>query len=103
MKDDEKIKVESPGIILKEEFMEPFGISAYRLSKETGIDKMTLSGILKGKRSISTVTALKISKYFGLSERYWINLQTDYDLRVAKRKIFAELSKIHTISEALSV
>ncbi len=99
MKNKERIKVEHPGIILKEEFMGPYGISAYRLSKETGIDKMTLSAILKGKRIVSPITALKISKFFGLSERYWINLQSDYDLRMAKSKILEELSNIHTIPE----
>ena len=102
MKNEGKIEVEHPGIILKEEFMDPYGISAYRLTKETGIDKMTLSAILKGKRTISPVTALKISKFFGLSERYWINLQSDYDLRMAKHKIFLELSNIQTISEIQS-
>ncbi len=103
MKNDERIEVEHPGIILKEEFMKPYGISAYRLSKETGIDKMTLSSILKGKRTISSITALKISKFFGLSERYWINLQSDYDLRIAKQKILEELSNIHTIPEIQTV
>jgi len=103
MESSERIKVEHPGIILKEEFMEPFRISAYRLSKETGIDKMTLSAILKGKRAISSITALKISKFFGLSERYWVNLQADYDLRMAKHKIFSELSNIHTIPEVQTV
>ena len=102
MKNEGKIKVEHPGIILKEEFMDPYGISAYRLTKETGIDKMTLSAILKGKRTISSITALKISKFFDLSERYWINLQSDYDLRMAKQKILLELSNIHTIPEIQS-
>ncbi len=99
MKSIDRIEVEHPGIILKEEFMDPYGISAYRLAKETGIDKMTLSAILKGKRAISSITALKISKFFGLSERYWINLQSDYDLRIAKHKIIKELTNIQTISE----
>jgi len=99
MKKTERIEVEHPGIILKEEFMDPYEISAYRLTKETGIDKMTLSAILKGKRTISPITALKISKFFGLSERYWINLQSDYDLRMAKHKILGELANIHTIPE----
>jgi len=102
MKNNTRIEVEHPGVILKEEFMEPYGILAYRLTKETGIDKMTLSNILKGTRAITPITALKISKYFDLSERYWINLQSDYDLRMAKRKILGELSNIHTIPEIQS-
>lgn len=93
-----EIEVEHPGIILKEEFLEPYGVSAYRLAKETGIDKMTLNTILKGKRAITPNTALKISKFFGLSERFWINLQTDYDIRMAKQKLHGELDGIHTFA-----
>ena len=77
MENKGKIEVEHPGIILKEEFIDPYGISAYRLTKETGIDKMTLSAILKGKRTIPPITALKISKFLGLSERYWTILQSE--------------------------
>lgn len=94
------IEVEHPGIILKEEFMEPYGVTAYRLVKETGIDKMTLSGILKGTRAITPVSGLKLAKFFGLSERFWINLQLDYDTRKARSKIAGELDKIHTIPKA---
>lgn len=98
MRVDKKIKVEHPGIILKEEFLEPYGISAYQLAKKTGIDKMTLNAILKGKRAITPNTALKISKFFGLSERFWINLQSDYDIRMAKQKLVGELERIHTFA-----
>ncbi|MDM8536750.1 HigA family addiction module antitoxin [Desulfobacterales bacterium HSG17] len=103
MAQNNRIKVEHPGVILKEEFMEPFGISAYKLSKTTKIDKMTLSGIINGKKSITPITALKISKFFGLSERFWINLQSDYELRKAKLKIIDDLENIDTIPEALTV
>ncbi len=93
------IEVEHPGIILKEEFMEAYGVTAYRLAKETGIDKMTLSGILNGTRVITPISGLKLAKFFGLSERFWINLQLDYDTRKARSKIAGELDKIHTLSE----
>ncbi len=99
---EERIELEHPGIILKEEFMEPYEVSAYRLSKETEIDKMTLSGILRGKRVITPTTALKLSRFFGLSERFWINLQADYDLRIAKRKLGKKLEKIHTLPDIKS-
>lgn len=59
---------------------------------------MTLNAILNGKRSITTNTALKISKFFGLSERFWINLQSDYDIRIAKHKLAAELDGIQTFA-----
>ncbi|MBF0237529.1 MAG: HigA family addiction module antidote protein [SAR324 cluster bacterium] len=100
--DKAMIEVEAPGIILKEEFMEPYGITSYRLVNETGIDKMTLSGILRGTRKITPVSGLKLSKFFGLSERFWTNLQTDYDIRVAKLKIAQELENIHTLTDVLS-
>jgi len=102
MSTSQKITVEHPGIILKEEFLEPYGVSAYRLAKETGINPMTLSGIIKGQRTITPVTALKISKFFGLSERFWINLQSDYDLRLAKQKFKSDLQRIHTLPDVKS-
>lgn len=97
-----QIEIEHPGVILKEEFMEPYNVSAYRLSKETGIDKMTLSGILRGSRNITPKTALKLSKFFGLSEKFWINLQTDYDLRIAKHDLYKDLDEIHTLPEIIN-
>ncbi len=94
---EEFIEVEHPGKILKEEFMEPCGVSPYKLAKETGIDKMTLSFILKGTRAITPVTALKLSKFFGLSSNYWVYLQADYDVRMAEIKIGEDLGKIKTL------
>ncbi len=102
MSTEKQIEIEHPGIILKEEFMEPYSVSAYRLAKETGIDKMTLSGILRGLRTITPQTALKLSKFFGLSEKFWINLQTDYDLRITKHKLSKDLDKIHTLPQIIN-
>ena len=102
MAKDNLIEIEHPGIILKEEFMAPYDVSAYRLSKETGIDKMTVSGILKGTRAITPKTGLKLSKFFGLSEKYWINLQADFDFRTTKHALQKELGKIQTLPEVLN-
>ncbi len=69
-----------PGEILLEEFLQPFGISAYRLSKDLDIPQTRISEILKGNRRITADTALRLSKYFGNSAKFWLGLQDDYDL-----------------------
>jgi addiction module HigA family antidote len=89
-----KIPLEHPGIILKEEFIDPLGITAYTISKRTGIPQTALGEILKGKRNISPVNALKLAKFFGMSENYFLNIQTRYDLDLAKEKASYPLSKI---------
>ncbi|MGB3637567.1 MAG: HigA family addiction module antitoxin [Rivularia sp. (in: cyanobacteria)] len=72
-----------PGEILQLEFLEPMNISAYRLSKDIGVTQTRISKILSGKRSITADTALRLSRYFGNSAQFWLNLQTQYDLRQA--------------------
>ncbi|AFY58904.1 addiction module antidote protein, HigA family [Rivularia sp. PCC 7116] len=72
-----------PGEILQQEFLEPRNISAYRLSKDIGVTQTRISEILSGKRSITADTALRLSRYFGNSAQFWLNLQTQYDLRQA--------------------
>lgn len=89
-----KIPLEHPGIILREEFIEPLEISAYAVSKGTGITQTALGEILKGKRNISPINALKLSKYFGVSESFFLNIQSRYDLDLAKEKAKHPLSKI---------
>jgi len=69
-----------PGEILKEEFLEPLEVSAYRLSKETFIPQTRVSEILKGKRRVTADTALRLSKFFGTTAKFWLGLQDDYDL-----------------------
>ena len=69
-----------PGEILLEEFLKPLSISAYRLSKDIGIPQTRISAILKGKRRITADTALRLSKYFGNSAKFWLGLQDDFDL-----------------------
>ncbi len=75
-----KLKNIHPGEILKEEFIEQLGITAYRLSKDTFIPQTRISEILKGKRRITADTALRFSKYFGTSAKFWLGLQDDFDL-----------------------
>lgn len=76
-----------PGEILLEEFLKPFNISQYKLAKDISVPPRRINEIVQGKRSISADTALRLSRYFGLSERFWLNLQARYDLEVEKDKL----------------
>ncbi|HNW27760.1 MAG TPA: HigA family addiction module antitoxin [Spirochaetota bacterium] len=86
-----------PGEILKEEFLIPFHISAYKLAKETKIPPTRVSQILKGRRSITADTALRFSKYFGTTPDFWLGLQIEYDLREEISHKFKEINTIKTI------
>ncbi|MEO6684931.1 MAG: HigA family addiction module antitoxin [Dyadobacter sp.] len=88
-----------PGEILKEEFLAPLEISAYRLSKETFIPQTRISEILKGNRRITADTALRLSKYFGTTAKFWLGLQDDYDLEDEFRNNKKELSEIKTLAQ----
>ena len=72
-----------PGEILLSEFMEPMGLTAYRLAKELDVPAPRVGDIVRGKRSISADTALRLGIYFGLPAQFWLNLQNEYDLRQA--------------------
>ena len=76
-----------PGEILLDEFLEPMGISQYRLAKDISVPPRRINEIVQGKRAITPDTALRLSRYFGLSERFWLNLQTRYDLEVEKDRL----------------
>ena len=76
-----------PGEILREEFLLPMGVSQYRLAKETGVSPRRINEIVHGKRAISADTALRLSRYFGTSERFWINHQGRYDIEVEKDRL----------------
>lgn len=80
-----KLKNIHPGEVLMEEFLIPFEVSAYRLAKEIGIPQTRVSEILKGNRRITADTALRLSKYFGNSAKFWLGLQDDYDLEEESR------------------
>ena len=84
----------TPGEILQEEFLEPLGISAYRLAKETRLSAMRISEIINKQRAITAETAVKFSKFFGNSPQFWLNLQTDYEIYKAKEKYADELELI---------
>lgn len=76
-----------PGEILLEEFLQPMNLSQYRLAKDIGVPPRRINEIVHGKRGISADTALRLSRYFGLSERFWMNLQSRYDLEIEKDKL----------------
>ena len=76
-----------PGEILFEEFMKPMSISINRLARDIAVPPGRISAIVNGKRSITADTALRLSKYFGVSSELWLGLQADFDLRVAKRTV----------------
>ena len=76
-----------PGEILQEDFLIPMGISQYRLSKDISVPPRRINEIVHGKRAVSANTALRLSKYFGTSERFWLNIQAKYDLEVEKDKL----------------
>ena len=88
-----KIPPIHPGEILLEDFLKPMGISQYKLSKDISVPPRRINEIVQGKRSISADTALRLSRYFGLSERFWLNLQSRYDLEVEKDKLDVRLAK----------
>ncbi len=90
-----------PGEILIEEFLKPMGISQYRLSKDIGVPPRRINEIVHQKRSISADTALRLSRYFGTSERFWMNLQSRYDLEVEKDKLGRRLViEVHPMARA---
>jgi len=93
-----KLKNIHPGEILEEEFLKPMGISAYRLSQAIGVPQTRTSQILKGRRRITADTALRLSKFFGTSSKFWLGLQNDFDIEEEKINIKKELELIEVWS-----
>jgi addiction module HigA family antidote len=89
-----KLKNIHPGEVLQEEFLIPLEISAYRLSKDIGIPQTRISEILKGNRRVTANTALRLSKYFGNSAKFWLGLQDDFDIEEEQRAKSKELESI---------
>lgn len=81
----------SPGEILREEFMAPLALSANRLARELHVPVNRISDILRGRRSITADTALRLERYFGMEAQFWLNLQSSYDLRMAKTETWPEI------------
>lgn len=90
----------SPGELLNEEFLKPMGVSQYRLAKETGMPAQRIGQIVLGRRSITADTDLRLCRFFGLTDGYWLRAQNAYDLEVARRKIGDELKSIKPWSRA---
>jgi addiction module HigA family antidote len=96
---NKKIPTPTIGEILREEFLEPLSITAYRLAKDLNVSTSTILDILNDKRKLSIEMALKLSKYFGTSDKFWINIQSDIEVRNKKDELKKELQKIHSISK----
>lgn len=82
-----------PGEVLQEEFLKALGISQYRLAKDISVPPRRINEIVQGKRAITADTALRLARYFGTSERFWLNLQTRYDLEVERDRLGARLER----------
>jgi len=90
-----KIPYPTPGEILLEEFLKPMGITQYRLAKEIGVPQRRIGEIVAGKRAVTADTGLRLSRFFGTSDGFWVGLQTDYDTAKAKDTLADVLSRIH--------
>ena len=93
-----RLKNIHPGEILEEEFLKPMGITAYKLSQAIGVPQTRTSQILKGRRRITADTALRLSKYFGTSPKFWLGLQNDFDIEEESNNIKTEIDLIQTVN-----
>ena len=83
----------TPGEILREDFMEPLDISINQLARDLSVPPNRISEIVNGKRAITADTALRLQRYFGVEAQFWLNLQTEYDLRMMKRRIWPDIER----------
>ncbi len=90
----------SPGEMLAEEFLDPIGMSKYRLAKSIGVPAQRIGDIIAGKRGITADTDLRLCKFFGLSDGWWLQLQAGYDTVIARRRMAEELKKITPLVRA---
>ena len=88
-----------PGEVPLEEFLEPLGVSQNRLAVAIGLPPRRINEIIHGKRRVTADTALRLSRYFGTSARFWLNLQTRYDLEIEKDQLGASLDETHPFAE----
>lgn len=91
---DEKIELPKIGDIIVEEFLEPLGITSYELAKDLGVSTSSILDLVHNKRKISVEMALRLSKYFGTTSEFWLNMQNELDLREAREKLESDLNKI---------
>jgi addiction module HigA family antidote len=83
----------TPGEILREDFMEPMGLSINRLARDLVVPPNRISAIVNGKRAITADTALRLQRYFKIDAQFWLNLQSEHDLRMIKRKIWSDIER----------
>lgn len=86
-----------PGELLREEFLKPMGITAYRLAKDIDVPEQRIGAIVREQRGISADTALRLSRYFGMSESYWTNAQAHYERETVKDKVGEEIERIRPV------
>ena len=91
---DEKIELPKIGDIITQEFLEPLGITPYRLAKDLGVSTSSILDLVHNKRKISIEMALRLSKYFGTTSKFWLNMQNELDLRETREKLESDLAKI---------
>jgi addiction module HigA family antidote len=89
----EKLKPIHPGEVLLEDFLQPMELSQYRLAKDISVPPRRINEIVHGKRSVTADTALRLARYFGTTERFWLNLQTRYDLEVERDRLGPRLAQ----------
>ena len=95
-----KLAAVAPGEMLVEEFLKPLGLTNYRLAKEIGVPAQRIGEIIAGRRSITADTDLRLCRFFGLSDGWWLRLQADHDTRQAKAALAKELSRIKPLKQA---
>jgi addiction module HigA family antidote len=93
MKTNKLLDPITPGEILREDFMVPLDISINQLARDLSVPPNRVSEIVNGKRAITADTALRLQRYFGVEAQFWLNLQTEYDLRLMKRKIWSDIER----------
>jgi addiction module HigA family antidote len=98
-----KVPYPHPGEILIEEFLKPMGITQYRLAEEIGVPKRRIGEIVSGDRGVTADTGLRLSRFFGMSDDFWIGLQTDYDTAITKDALAKTLSRIAPWKAAAAV
>ena len=94
-----KMKPLHPGEVLREDFLKPMGITAYRLAKDIAVPVNRITAIVNEERAISADTALRLSRYLGTSAKVWTGLQSDYDLEIAAQQSRAAISRIQAVSD----
>ena len=100
MSDSETMPPIHPGEILQEEYLGPLGVSQYRLAQAIEVPPRRINEIVHGKRGISADTALRLARYFGTSERFWLNLQSRYGIEVERDRLATALERIEPLKSA---